>query len=303
MLVTAMKELIQRIGELKRERNAVILAHYYQEHVNYEVADYIGDSLELSRRAAETKADVIVFAGVYFMAETAKILNYDRTVLLPNIAAICEMVGMVSPEHVRQLKEQHPGSSVVAYVNTSAAVKAEADICCTSSNAVKVVSSLNSDTIIFVPDQNLARYVRSQTSKRIEIPAGYCYVHKDITLDIIKAKKAEYPNARVLAHPECDLAVLEQADYVASTSGMFSCVESSDAKEFIVATEEGLVHELRKRFPHKVFYAAGGVCRGMKATSLEDIKNSLEKLVHEVMVPEDIAKKARISIDRMLSVI
>ena len=294
--------LIQSINELKKERNAIVLAHFYQALPIHEVADIVGDSLELSRQAAETDASVIVFAGVHFMAEMAKVLNQDRLVLLPSLQATCEMVDMVTVEDVRHLRAQHPGVPVVAYVNTSAAVKAESDICCTSRNAVDIVTSLDTDRVIFVPDQNMAQYVSSETGKLVEFPTGYCYVHKEMTMEVLRAKQKRYPHALVLAHPECEKAVLDVADVVASTGGMRSFAMTSEAKEFLVATEDGFVDALRRDFPEKRFYSTASVCRGMKAITLEKIKNSLEENVHPIDVDREIAKRAKVTIDRMLQI-
>ena len=294
--------LINSIISLKREKNAVILAHYYQPHINYKIADIVGDSLELSRKAININADRIIFAGVHFMAEMAKVLNYDKKVLLPNLNAKCEMAEMVSPNDVRELRNKYPSIPVVAYVNTSAAVKAEADICCTSRNAIDIVSSLKSDKIIFIPDENMAKFVRLKTGKLLKFPKGYCYVHKEITPEIIKLKKSLYPNAVVLAHPECKLDVLNLADYITSTSGMIEYINESNEIEFIIATEDGLIDELKEKYPNKKFYSTANVCRGMKEITLNDIKKCLENDIYEINVDEEIALKAKDTITKMLDI-
>jgi quinolinate synthase len=269
------QEKIQEILRLKEKRHALIMAHYYQSVEIHEVADYVGDSLELARISATTGHPVIVMAGVHFMAEIAKILNPEKTVLLPNLDATCEMADMISVEDVRGLKEKHPGIPVVAYVNSSAAVKAESDVCCTSRNALDIVASLNTDEVIFVPDKNIGSYVRLKTCKDIQMTKGYCYVHKQITAQVIDIKKNRHPTAVVLVHPECEPEVLEKA-------------------------EEGFVNELRKQFPEKIFYSLRQICRGMKTITLADIKQSLEKNIFEIIVPEEIARRAKQSLDRML---
>jgi quinolinate synthase len=294
------QEKIQEILRLKEKRHALIMAHYYQSVEIHEVADYVGDSLELARLSATTGHPVIVMAGVHFMAEIAKILNPEKTVLLPNLDATCEMADMISVEDVRGLKEKHPGIPVVAYVNSSAAVKAESDVCCTSRNALDIVASLNTDEVIFVPDKNIGSYVRLKTCKDIQMTKGYCYVHKQITAQVIDIKKNRHPTAVVLVHPECEPEVLEKADVVASTGGMLQYVAESDKNEFIVGTEEGFVNELRKQFPEKIFYSLRQICRGMKTITLADIKQSLEKNIFEIIVPEEIARRAKQSLDRML---
>jgi quinolinate synthase len=289
MMDAQSEALVEEIRELKRENNAVVLAHYYQPKENHLVADYLGDSLELSRRAVSAEAESIVFAGVHFMAEIAKVLNPERTVLLPRLDATCGMVDMIAPEHVIALRKQFPGIPVVAYVNTTAAVKAEADICCTSRNAVEVVRSLDTDQIIFVPDMNVARYVRSQTGITVEFPIGFCTVHKNITVEVVEARKRLHPEALVLAHPECEPDVLAIADVVASTGGMLDFVKNSPAQEFIIATEENFIHALRQASPERKFYSTNQACCGMMSTRLIDIRDALANKQHEITIPPSIA--------------
>ncbi|MCL6519017.1 MAG: quinolinate synthase NadA [Armatimonadetes bacterium] len=296
--------LLGRIEVYQNLRNAVILAHNYQLGEIQDVADFVGDSLELSRKAAEAQADVIVFCGVHFMAETAKILSPQKTVLLPDLAAGCPMADMITAEQLRELKAEYPGRPVVAYVNTSAAVKAESDICCTSANAVKVVESLDADEVIFVPDKCLGDYVASKTNKRVICYPGFCPTHYNITPEDILRAKEEHPKALVIAHPECTKEVLELADGVFSTSGMIRFARESSAREFIVATEEGLLHRLYQENPGKKFYAptAGVVCPNMKLITLEKLAWSLENMQYTIELPADIINRARKAIERMIEI-
>ncbi|MBN2102049.1 MAG: quinolinate synthase NadA [Candidatus Aenigmarchaeota archaeon] len=294
------KNLIERINSLKKEKNAVILVHNYQRPEIYEIADFIGDSLDLSRKAAETKADIIVFCGVRFMVETAKILSPEKTVLLPDIEAGCEMADMVMAEEVKALKERFPNVPVVCYVNTTAEVKAESDVCCTSANAVKVVNSIPGKDVIFVPDRNLGRYAGSQTKKNMMLADGYCYVHDGIKAeDILRAKK-EHPDAKVVAHPECTEDVLKLADSVQSTGGMIKYAKESGSGEFIIVTEVGMAKRLKREFPEKKFYPVGKTCINMKKITLEKVLASLEKEQFKVEVEESVRIRARKSLDRML---
>ncbi len=298
-------EIIEQINKLRRERNAVILAHNYQIGEVQDIADFAGDSLELSRRAAETDADVIVFCGVHFMAETAKILSPTRTVLIPDLHAGCPMANMIDVERLREFKAQHPGLPVVAYVNTTAEVKAEADICCTSANALKVVESIEADEIICVPDKSLATYIASKTNKKIVPYPGFCPTHHRIfSQDVMRAKQ-EHPQAVVLAHPECTTDVTELADLVASTSQMIRWVRENDAQEVILCTERGIMHQLEKENPAKKFYnpCALNICPNMKKITLEKVLWSLEDMVYEVTVPEDVADRARRAIEGMLMIV
>ena len=298
------KDLIERIKKLKEKKNAVILAHVYQRPEIYKVADFIGDSYGLSKKATETDADIIVFCGVDFMAESAYILNPDKTVLIPTRLANCPMAAMVDVDGLRESKKKHPKAAVVSYVNTTADVKAESDVCCTSANAVKVVNSLEEDTVIFVPDSNLANYVMRHTDKKIIPWNGWCYVHKKFSPEGLKRAKALHVDAKVLVHPECIPEVVDLADEVFSTTGMINYVKQSPDKSFIIATEVGVVERLRQMFPDKTFYQAppGGVCLQMKKTTLPLVLEALEKEQFKVTVPEDIRVRAKKALDRMLDV-
>jgi quinolinate synthase len=295
----------EEISKLKHEKNAVILAHIYQDGAVQDIADITGDSLELSRRAAEVKSDVIVFCGVRFMAESAKILNPDKTVLLPVIDAGCPMADMVTAEDVIAHRREHPDAAVVCYVNSSAETKAECDICCTSSNAVKVVKSLKEKKVIFVPDENLGSYVAAQVpEKEIILHKGYCIVHKRVLEDEVKKAKGARPNAKLLVHPECTPDVVAQADFVGSTAQIINYVRNSEDKEFIISTEMGILHPLKKENPDKDFYIASPklVCTNMKKTHIEDVLRSLQNMENEIILEDDLIKRAKSSLDRMLQV-
>ncbi|MFH2070990.1 MAG: quinolinate synthase NadA [Elusimicrobiota bacterium] len=295
-------EMPEKIAELKKQRKAVILAHNYQLPEIQDIADYLGDSLELSRMAAKTDAEVVVFCGVHFMAETASIICPDKKVLLPDINAGCPLANMITPSDVRKLKEKYPGRPVVSYVNTSAEVKAETDVACTSANAIKVINSIKDDEIIFVPDKYLADYVRKQTGKRIIHWEGYCPTHVKILPEDVSAAKKAHPGARVMVHPECRSDVIDMADAVISTSGMVRYVKEADGREFIIGTETGLIHRLKKENPGKEFFPASphAVCPNMKSITLEKVLWSLEDMKPEVSVPENIRKAALRSVNRML---
>jgi len=298
------KKLIEQIKKLKKEKNAVILAHIYQRPEIYTVADFIGDSYGLSKKATETNAEIIVFCGVDFMAESAYILNPEKTVLIPTKLAKCPMAAMVDVAGLRELKAKHPKAAVVSYVNTTADVKAESDICCTSANAVQVVNSLDEDEVIFVPDSNLANYVMRHTDKKIIPWKGWCYVHRKFSPEGIIRAKAMHLDAKVLVHPECIPEVVDLADEVFSTTGMGNYVKQSPDKTFIIATEIGVVERLRLEFPEKVFFQAppGGTCLQMKQTTLELVLDALEKEQFKVAVPEHIRVRAKKALDRMLNV-
>jgi len=287
---------------LKEERDAVILAHNYQIPAVQEVADLVGDSLELARAAATNDAAVIVFCGVDFMAETAAILSPAKTVVLPAADACCPMAEMVTAGEVRVLRERFPKAAVVAYVNTSAEVKAESDICCTSANAVAVVESLDAEQVIFLPDRNLAHYVARFTKKEILPWDGYCIVHDRMTADEVTAARRAHPDAEVLVHPECRPEVIDRADRVFSTSGMVRHACASSRREFIIGTEVGILHQLEKKCPGKVFYPLSkkAVCVNMKKTDLAKVLAALEQCEPRVTVPEDTAARARTAIQRML---
>jgi len=300
-----MTEFKDEIVKLKKEKNAVILAHSYQNIEIDEIADFVGDSLYLSQMAAETKADIIVFAGVYFMAETAKILSPDKKVLLPRLESGCLMADMINLKQIREFKSKHPNIPVVCYINSSAEVKSECDICCTSSNAVKIVKSLNSPEVLFIPDTYLGKWVESQIDgvKVITYP-GYCPTHLRITSDDINQKRVQYPDAVVLAHPECHKNVADLADYVGSTTGIMKFAQESDKKTFIIATELGVVERLERDFPEKKFVLVSpkAICPNMKWHFQEDILNALKYDQHEINVDAEIAKKAFVCINRMLEV-
>lgn len=296
--------MIERIDALRKERGAVILAHNYQLGEVQDIADFTGDSLELSRKAAVTDARVIVFCGVHFMAETAKILSPDKTVLLPDPQAGCPMADMIDAEELREVKKRHPGVPVVAYVNTSAEVKAESTICCTSANAVRIVESLDSDTVLFVPDKSLGAYVASKTSKRVIPYCGFCPTHHRIMAQDVLNAKHEHPDAIVVAHPECTMEVLALADAIESTSGMLRYVRESSAGEFIMCTERGLLHPLKKQNPDKVFYNPSplNICPNMKKITLEKVLWSLEDMRHAIVVAQDVAERARAAIEGMIAI-
>lgn len=295
-------KLIKRILELKREHNAVILAHNYQRGEVQDIADFVGDSLGLSQQAAEHEAQVIVFCGVDFMAESAAILSPQKTVLMPELAAQCPMAAMITPDALKKIKKEYPEAVVVAYVNTSAAVKAESDICCTSSNAVQVVNSLDEDEVIFVPDKNLALYVQRKTSKKIIPWDGYCPTHHQILAGDILLLMDEHPEAEVVVHPECKPDVIDIADAVYSTGGMVRYIRESPNKEFIIGTEVGMLHRLKKENPEKTFYTASryAVCPNMKMNDLQSIIDALEKKQYIITVPESIRVRAKRALDRML---
>jgi len=296
--------LKQDIRELLKKRNAILLAHNYMRDEVQEIADMTGDSLGLSIEAARTASDVIVFCGVHFMAESASILAPDKTVLLPRLDAGCPMADMVTVEGLRDLKSRHAGIPVVTYVNSSAAVKAESDICCTSANALKVVESLPDREVIFVPDRNLGRYVASFSDKKFHFWDGYCPTHERLKEeDLIRLRK-EHPDALFVCHPECNPRVTALADHVCSTTGMYAYCAGSRAKEFIIGTEAGILYRLRKENPDKKFILAapGLFCPNMKLTSLEDIHQALTTMAPSVKVPEEIRVPAKRALDRMLAI-
>lgn len=304
---TISEELFQTLAgeveELKKARKAVILAHYYQRPEVQDIADFVGDSLQLSQRAATTDAEVIVFCGVHFMAESAAILSPDKVVILPEANAGCPMADMVDAEGLRAYKKRVPGVQVVCYVNTSAEVKAESDICCTSSNAVKVLQSLQGKDILFIPDENLGRYAANILERSIEFWPGYCKTHDRLMKeDILKARK-EHPLAKVMVHPECREDICQEADYVGSTAGLISYAQNSENKEFIVGTESGILHRLHQVCPDKDFYLASErlVCPNMKLTTLVKVRDALIALSPRITVNEEIRVKAKEALDRMLA--
>ena len=300
-----MNELIEKINKLKKEKNAVILAHCYQNVEIDEVADYVGDSLYLSQMAAKTNADIIVFAGVYFMAQTAKILNPDRKVLLPRLESGCRMADMITLEQLREFKSKYPEMPTVCYINSTAEVKSECDICCTSSNAIKIVDSLKAKEILFLPDTYLGKWVESQLGNvKVNTYTGFCPTHVQIRPKDVTEARAKYPEALVLAHPECHQSVVEMADYVGSTTGIMKFVAQSDKKQFIIATEKGVVDRLKRDYPEKEFYLIKDsvICPNMKWHTLTDIYNALDREEHEITVDKEIASKALNCIDKMLEV-
>ena len=297
--------LIDEINKLKKEKNVVILAHCYEHAEIDEVADFVGDSLYLSRQAAKTDADIVVFCGVYFMAETAKILSPNKKVLLPNLSAGCAMADMINLEKIKDFKAKNPNIPVVCYVNSTAEVKSECDICCTSANAVEIVKSLNTDKVLFVPDRNLGGYVQSKLSD-IEVICynGCCPIHNDLTVDdVLKQKKAN-PNAKVLVHPECVKAVTDLADYVGSTTGIMNYVKNSDEKEFIIVTEIGVVERLERDYKNKKFIhiSERAICQSMKYIQLEDVLAALKEEKFEINVSEKLIKEAYAPIEKMIAV-
>ncbi|MFA5238628.1 MAG: quinolinate synthase NadA [Phycisphaerae bacterium] len=300
------EQLLEKIERLKTERRAVILAHNYQPPEIQDIADFCGDSLGLSIKAGQTDAQVIVFCGVKFMAETAAILSPKKTVLLPDKFAGCPMADMITAEQLNKLKQKHPAAAVVCYVNSTAEVKAQSDYCCTSSNAVEVVNSIPQDReIVFVPDQHLGRFVAERTGRNLVLWPGYCTAHTLITEDNIKSAKAKYPDAVVMAHPECSEPVKDLADQLLSTGQMLEFVANSPAKRFIVATETGMIYPLKKRNPKAEFIPAGdrAVCQNMKKITLEKVAWSLEDMQYKITVPEEIRIKAKKSLDRMVEIL
>src|ERR1700719_693026 len=298
-------DMIAEIKHLKKERRAVILAHNYQRPEIFEVADFIGDSLELARNARDVRnADVIVFCGVHFMAETAKVFNPDRKVLLPDLKAGCSLADSVTAEALAERKEEllkiYPDLKVVSYVNCTADVKALSDACCTSANAAKIVERIDSQNVLFVPDQNLANYVQGQTNKRIISWDGNCYVHHQITPEEVNKVKRAIPGIKVLAHPECRTDVLRRADAVLSTSAMVRYAEASDADKFLVVTECGLSDRLLMEIPDKHFYKACKLCRFMKMITLEGALDSLRHLRYDIELTEDVREGAKRALERML---
>ena len=296
--------LTDKIMNLKEKRNAVILAHNYQLGEIQDIADFVGDSLELSQNAAKTDASVIVFCGVHFMAETASILCPDKTVLLPDINAGCPMANMISDEELRKEKRKHRKATVVCYINSTAAVKAESDVCCTSANAVKVIESLNAKEILFIPDQYLGHYISTKTGKKMIFWPGFCPTHARILPEHIARLRREYPEAKIVVHPECKPGVIALADEVLSTGGMIRFARSEDFREMVVGTEIGIIYRLRKENPGKRFIPVSeqAVCPNMKLITLEKVLWSLEEMAPEIKVPEKIRLKAKEAVDKMLEV-
>ena len=299
-------DIREKIIELKKSKNAVILAHCYQNVEIDEIADFVGDSLYLSQKAAESEADIIVFAGVTFMAQTAKIISPKKKVIIPSLDCGCAMADMINLQQLREFKEENPDTPVVCYINSTAEVKSECDICCTSSNAVKIVDSLKSDKVLFLPDQFLGKWVESQLNG-VEVITynGCCPIHNQVSAGDLKLAKAKYPNAKVLTHPECKNEVTELSDYVGSTTGIMKYVaDNKDLTEFVIVTEKGVLDRLRRDYPDKKFYLIRQdmICSSMKTNRFEDIYNSLLNETYEITLDEEISKKALGCIERMLQV-
>ncbi|MBS3131702.1 quinolinate synthase NadA [Candidatus Woesearchaeota archaeon] len=295
------KEKLKKLAlELKKQKNAVILVHNYQKPEMYDIADFIGDSLGLSKEAAKTDADIIVFCGVKFMAETAKILSPGKKVLLPSLDAGCSLADMAIPEQLAKIKKEHPNAAVVSYVNTSAEIKAMSDVCCTSMNAVKIVESIPNEEVIFLPDRNLGRYVASKTKKKVILWDGYCFVHDKLNAKMLSEIKMKNPEAKIMAHPEAREEILQMADHICGTGGMAKFANSSGAQDFIVVTECGMTEQLRQEVPNKNFYSFCNICPYMKSTTLPLVVNALIHEKHEITVPEGIIADARKALDKML---
>ncbi len=294
----------EEIKQWKKDKNAIILAHNYQIPEIQDIGDFIGDSLDLSKKAAETNADIIVFCGVTFMAETAKILAPKKMVLLPSKHAGCPMAEMIEPHDVLKLKQEHPGVPVVCYVNSSAEVKAVSDICCTSANAINVVNSLDSKKIIFIPDEGLGSYVAEHCSKEVILFPGYCATHYMIKKEEVEKARKLHPNAPVIVHPECRKEVRDASDIVAGTGKMITLIKDHSSNEFIIGTEEGMIYRLETLFPEKKFYLMSSklYCVNMKKTTLEHVRNALLHHQHEMMLPEPLMEEAGESIKKMLMV-
>jgi len=304
-------DLVKKIGKLKKEKNAVILAHFYVLPEIQDVADYVGDSLGLSQRAAETEAEVIVFAGVNFMAETAKILSPNKKVLLPDLEAGCSLAESIPPNDFSEFKKQHPEHLVITYVNTTAEIKAMSDICCTSSNAKQIVNSLPEDQkIIFAPDKNLGNYINSVTERNMVLWDGACHVHHEFSLEGILELKNKYPKAKVIAHPECQKPILLVADHIGSTSELLKFTQQDDSEDYIVVTESGILHKMKQKSPSKTFHPAPSDdpncvcadCNFMKLNTLEKLYKCLKNDSPEITLDPELGKKALVPIKRMLDI-
>lgn len=302
------KDLFEEIEQLKREKNAVILAHYYQDSDIQDVADFVGDSLELARAAQRSEANLIVFAGVHFMAEGAKILNPARKVLLPDLRAGCSLANSCPPEAFAALRARHPDHFVVSYINCSAAIKAQSDVICTSSNAVKIIESVPQDRpILFAPDRNLGAWLEKRTGRKMLLWQGACIVHETFSERKIAALQVEHPDAELIAHPECEASLLEKAKFIGSTSALLKYVVESPGKKFIVATEEGILHQMKKGAPHKTLIPAPpnqncacNECPYMKLNTLEKLRDALRDETPEIQMPEELRKKAEIPLLKMM---
>lgn len=298
-------ELIKEINRLKEEKNAIILGHNYQIDEVQAIADILGDSLKLSQEAAKTDKDLIVFCGVKFMAESAKILSPEKKILLPAIDAGCPMADMMTAEALIKLKEKHPGVPVVTYVNSTAEVKAETDICCTSSNSVKVIESIDADQVIFGPDRNLGSYIQKFTDKELILWDGFCPTHESVRAHEVKQIKEQNPEIKILAHPECNPEVLKLADFVGSTSQIIKFARESEDQKFFIGTEIGILNVLKKENPDKAFkvLSTSLICPNMKKTDLEAVYNALKYEQYEITLDEDVMKKAKASLDRMIEIV
>lgn len=298
-----MQDIKDKINKLKKDKDAIILAHYYQTDEIQKIADFVGDSLELSKIARDSKEKLIFFCGVNFMAGSAKLLAPEKKVLIPVKNAYCPMAEMITSEDVRKMKKKHPNAEVVAYINSSVDVKTETDICCTSSNAIKVVNSVDADEIIFIPDRNLGSYVSRYTDKKVILYEGYCPTHDQYTEKEIAYTKKLYPNALVLTHPECKKEVVKQSDFCGSTSKIIDYVKNSNHQEFIIGTEQGILYKLKEKFPDKTFYMLGKdfICKDMKKISLENLYNSLLYEQYEIDFEKEVIKKASVCLNRMMS--
>jgi len=301
-----MESLVEKINKLKKEKNAVILAHCYQNVEVDEVADFVGDSLYLSKKAKDTNADIIVFAGVSFMAETAKLLSPEKKVLLPRLEAGCFMANMINVESLRQFKALHPNVPTICYVNSTAAIKAECDVCCTSSNALNVVKNLGVDEVLFVPDTYLGKWVEKQLNDSVKIHTynGFCPTHLRLRAEDIEESRTEHPTSKILAHPECHQTVSELADFVGSTKEIMEYVKNTDFKEYTIATEKGVYDRLQRDYKNKKFYLLSDklVCQNMKWNTLDDIYNSLLREEHEITLDEETSQKAMACINKMFEI-
>lgn len=300
--LSSSSRLIDKLQELKTKRKALILSHNYNRKEVQEAADFVGDSFELALQATRSPAPVILFCGVSFMAETAFILNPEKTVLMPDPKAGCPLADMITASELRETKKEHPGAPVLCYVNTSAEVKAESDVCCTSSNALRIIEKLESDEILFVPDRSMGEWLQTKTRKRILLWPGYCPTHHRILPEEVAALKKRYPGALVLAHPENTAGIVALADYIGGTGGMAKFARESSATQFIVATEEGMLHRMRRESPQKEFFhpSKRGICPNFKLNTLEKMVWALEEMQHRVAVPEEIAVKARKALESMM---
>lgn len=300
-----MDNLAKEIEELKRERNAVLLAHYYVDDAVQEIADYVGDSYYLAKVALKESKDVICFAGVSFMGESAKILNPDRTVIMPDQLADCPMAHMVDLDKIQKVRDEYDDLAVVCYINSTAEIKSYSDVCVTSSNAMKIVKSLPQKNIFFIPDENLGRYIGSKLpEKNFIYNDGFCHVHTSITADNVKKAKEAHPDAEILVHPECTMDVVELADYVGSTSGIIDYATASDADKFIICTEMGVLYELKQKNPNKTFYSVGHrqFCPNMKMITLENVRDTLRDMKNQVELDETLRLDAKKALDEMLRI-